>query len=161
MIRIAATAVPTALLTAVALAPVPSEAAPAEARPAGLTAGRYQHQAFEATNRVRRQHERAGFRAQDCLQRFAERQARRMARQDRMFHQELRPILRQCGLTTTGENVAYGFPTGRSVVNDGWMNSEDHRENILDRDFRLMGIGARRSADGTWYAAQVFGGRTR
>ncbi len=84
-----------------------------------------------------------------------------MARQDRMFHQDLRPILRQCGLSTVGENVAYGYRSGRSVVNDGWMHSEGHRRNILNRDFRLMGIGARKSDDGTWYAAQVFGRRAR
>lgn len=152
-----AVALPTVLLAALALAPVPV----GSAEPAGLTAGGYQNQAFGATNRVRHHHERAGLRAQDCLQRFAERQARRMARQDRMFHQELRPILRQCDLTTAGENVAYGYPNGRSVVNDGWMNSEGHRENILNPGFRLMGMGARQSRDGTWYAAQVFGGRTR
>lgn len=152
-----AVALPTALLATVALAPVPAGAI----QPAGLTAGRYQHQAVEATNRVRHHHERAGLRAQDCLQRFAERQARRMARQDRMFHQELVPVARACRLTTAGENVAYGYPNGRSVVNDGWMKSEGHRENILNRGFRLMGVGARQSADGTWYAAQVFGGRTR
>ena len=37
------------------------------------------------------------------------------------------------------------------------MRSAGHRANILDREFRLLGSGARRSGDGTWYAAQVFG----
>ena len=160
MIR-TATALPTVLLTLAlggsALAPVAAGAV----QPAGLTAGRYQNQGFEASNRVRHHHERAGFRRQDCVQHFAERQARRMARQDRMFHQELRPVLSRCGLTSVGENVAYGYPTGRSVVNDGLMHSEGHRESILRRQFRVLGMGARQSADGTWYAAQVFGGRTR
>jgi uncharacterized protein YkwD len=142
------------LLTGTALAPVPAGAV----RVTSLTAGRYQDQAFEATNRVRHRHERAGFRLQDCVQRFAERQARLMAGQDRMFHQELLPVLSRCGLTTAGENVAYGYPNGRSVVTDGWMRSEGHRENILNPRFRLLGTGARQSADGTWYAAQVFGG---
>lgn len=156
-----AVTLPTVLLAAVlggtVLAPAPVGAV----QPADLTAGRYQNQGFEATNRVRHHHERAGFRTQDCVQHFAERQASRMARQDRMFHQELRPVLSRCGLTSVGENVAYGYPNGRSVVNQGWMHSEGHRENILNRQFRLLGMGARQSADGTWYAAQVFGGRTR
>ena len=147
----------TTLVTGTALAPVPAGAT----QLAGLTAGRYQNQGFEATNRVRQHHERAGFRSQDCVQRFAQWQAGRMARQDRMFHQDLLPVLQRCGLTSAGENVAYGYATGRSVVFDGWMRSEGHRENILNRQFRLLGMGARRSADGTWYAAQVFGGRTR
>ena len=45
------------------------------------------------------------------------------------------------------------------MVNDGWMNSEGHRANILNPSFRLMGIGARKGHDGRWYVAQVFGRR--
>jgi uncharacterized protein YkwD len=132
-------------------------AAPAEA--AAPAAERYQHQALDATNRARHHHDRAALRAQACVQRYAERQARRMARQDRMFHQDLGPVLRDCGLLIAGENVAMGYPSGRSVVNDGWMHSAGHRANILNPSYRLLGVGARRSADGTWYAAQVFGRR--
>jgi uncharacterized protein YkwD len=65
----------------------------------------------------------------------------------------------ECGLVTTGENVAYGYPTGRNVVNQGWMRSDGHRANILDPDFELVAVAARRDESGTWYAAQVFGRR--
>lgn len=144
---------------AAGLTPV-AQGVAAPAPEAAVTAqGRYQSQAFAATNRQRARHDRVAFRHQDCVQRFAVRQARRMARQERMYHQDLGPILRQCGLSTVGENVAYGYPTGRSVVDDGWMRSEGHRENILNPRFRLLGIGARKSDDGQWYAAQVFGRR--
>lgn len=117
----------------------------------------YQRQAFTATNQQRDRHDRAALRAQDCVQRYAVKQARKMARQQRMFHQDLRPVLRACGLSAAGENVAYGYSSGRSVVNDGWMHSEGHRANILNPKFRLMGIGARKSDSGRWYVAQVFG----
>jgi len=157
MIRTAALL--TALLAGPVLAPGPSPAGTVQ--PTALAPRRYQNQGFEATNRVRRHHARVRLSSQDCVQRFAERQARRMARQDRMFHQDLRPVLRRCRLTTAGENVAYGYPSGTSVVNEGWMHSAEHRESILRRQFRVLGMGARQSADGTWYAAQVFGGRTR
>lgn len=130
---------------------VPAEAATPEAT--------YQRQAFSATNAQRDRHDRPELRTQDCVQRFARDQARRMARQELMFHQDLGPIVRRCGLSTVGENVASGFDTGRSVVNRGWMHSEGHRANILDPRFRLMGIGARQGRDGTWYVAQVFGRR--
>ena len=80
-----------------------------------------------------------------------------MARRTEMYHQDLGPILEECGLNLVGENVAYGYRTGRSVVNDGWMNSEGHRANILNPGYRLMGIGARKGSDGAWYVAQVFG----
>jgi uncharacterized protein YkwD len=80
-----------------------------------------------------------------------------MAQQEQMLHQDLGPVMEACGLRTAGENVAEGYPNGRSVVNDGWMGSEGHRANILNPDFRLLGIGARKGHDGRWYAAQVFG----
>ena len=62
-----------------------------------------------------------------------------MAQREQMFHQDLGPVMTDCKLNTAGENVAYGYPTGRSVVNDGWMHSEGHRANILSRDVHVMG----------------------
>ena len=118
---------------------------------------KYQQQAHDATNKQRVAHGLKESRKQDCVQRFAVRQAKIMAQQESMFHQELGPIMAACDLNSVGENVAYGYPSGRSVVNDGWMNSEGHRANILNPDFKLMGIGARKGHDGRWYVAQVFG----
>ncbi|MGB0100879.1 MAG: CAP domain-containing protein [Nocardioides sp.] len=126
---------------------------PAEARSPQAT---YQNQVFSATNQQRVKHDRPKFRKQKCVQRFAVKQARKMARQERMFHQDLSPILRRCGLDRVGENVAYGFRSGPSAVT-AWMHSTGHRRNILNRGFRLLGVGARKSDDGIWYAAQVFG----
>jgi len=143
-----------ALLLGGLLSAAPVEAAaPAEQRPAAHK--RYANKAFAATNNRREAHERRALRRNDCVQKWARRQARKMARQERMFHQDLQPVLRNCGLSTVGENVAYGYPTGRAVVR-GWMNSPGHRENILRREFRLMGIAARKGGSGRWYAAQVF-----
>lgn len=150
-----------ALLSVVLTGPAHAAAAPEPATVSARTttaADLYQGLVRTTTNTVRLLQDRARLGRQDCVQRFAERQATRMARQDRMFHQDLGPILRECGLRKVGENVAYGFATGSSVV-QAWMRSPGHRANILDGDYRLLGVGARRSADGTWYAAQVFGRR--
>ena len=145
-----------ALLLGGLLSAAPVEAAaPADQRPAAHK--RYANKAFAATNNRRDAHERRALRRNDCVQKWARRQARKMARQERMFHQDLQPVLRNCGLSTVGENVAYGYPTGQAVVR-GWMNSPGHRENILRREFRLMGIAARKGG-GRWYAAQVFGAK--
>jgi uncharacterized protein YkwD len=118
---------------------------------------KYQRQAHNATNAQRDKRGIKAVRKQSCVQRFAVKHAKRMAAESRMFHQDLGPILKQCGLNSVGENVAYGYSTGRSVVNDGWMNSAGHRANILNSGYRVMGIGARQSSDGRWYVAQVFG----
>lgn len=122
-------------------------------------AGHYADQAHRTTNhqRARRGLDRLG--RSRCLQQFATRQAAVMARRGRIFHQDLGPILRECGLGLVGENVARGYPTGRAVVKRGWMRSPLHRANILSHGYRVMAIAARRGADGRWYAAQVFGRR--
>jgi len=55
------------------------------------------------------------------------------------------------------ENVAYnqGYsdPAARAV--EGWIQSQGHRRNI-EGDFDLTGVGAVKSADGTWYFTQIF-----
>jgi uncharacterized protein YkwD len=140
------------------LTAAPAEAATPAAEPARTAvATKYARDAFRTTNNQREKHDRSVLRRHDCLQKYARRQARRMANQGRMFHQDLGPIQRDCGMSWVGENVAYGYPTGRSVVREGWMKSPGHRENILRRQFRRMGLAARRGDDGHWYAAQVFG----
>lgn len=42
-----------------------------------------------------------------------------------------------------GENLAWGMgdPAAPSAVVRGWMHSPEHRANILDPDFRAIGIG--------------------
>lgn len=133
--------------------------------PAGAEAARrspesaYGRQAVKATNGARTEEGLRPLRVDRCLQRFARAQARRMAQREEMFHQDLGPVMSGCGLRTAGENVAYGYRTGRSVVNDGWLDSEGHRANILSTSFRLVAVAARRGDDGRWYAAQVFGAR--
>ena len=132
--------------------------APAQAR-AKSPEGKYAQLAFTATNANRAHNGLKALKPSDCLKRAAVRQAKAMAQQEQMFHQDLGAVMRECKLNTAGENVAYCYGTGKSVVNDGWMNSEGHRANILNPSFRLMGIGARKGHDGRWYVAQVFGRR--
>lgn len=54
-----------------------------------------------------------------------------------------------------GENIAAGFGSAESVV-AGWMNSAGHRANILNPDFKSMGVSAAYS-DGVIYWSQNFG----
>lgn len=118
----------------------------------------YRKQAVRATNRHRAARHRKRLKSQACLRRMASVQAKRMARKREMFHQDLGTVMRKCGLTMAGENVAYGYTSGRQVVNQGWMRSPGHRANILNRGYRLMGVAAHRGG-GRWYVAQVFGRR--
>lgn len=60
-----------------------------------------------------------------------------------------RPDGRKCGTayfdqggskTYIGENIAAGYQSPEDVVN-GWMNSEGHRWNILNKEYKKIGIG--------------------
>ena len=55
-----------------------------------------------------------------------------------------------------GENIAYGYVNPADVM-DGWMNSAGHRANILDPDFKTIGIGCIYAGDYGPYWVQCFG----
>jgi uncharacterized protein YkwD len=56
------------------------------------------------------------------------------------------------------ENVAAGYPTPQAVIT-GWMNSEGHRNNILNCSLKAIGVGVARAGNGQLYWTQDFGGR--
>ena len=118
----------------------------------------YETSVYVNTNVQRDRYDRPRLGKSDCLDRFAERQAKRMADQRRLYHQQLGPILRACNLSMVGENVAYGYPNGKAAVS-AWMRSPGHRANILNRGYRMQAIGAYQDSDGRWYVAQVLGRR--
>ncbi|MGA5302956.1 CAP domain-containing protein [Nucisporomicrobium flavum] len=55
-----------------------------------------------------------------------------------------------------GENVARGQRDAADVMTS-WMNSEGHRANILNCDFKAIGVGAVKGVDGTTVWGQLFG----
>ncbi|MDR3209682.1 MAG: CAP domain-containing protein [Oscillospiraceae bacterium] len=57
---------------------------------------------------------------------------------------------------TAGENIIAGYSNGVSAV-DGWINSEEHRENMLKRGFEEIGVGWVIGGDYGKYGTQDFG----
>jgi len=72
--------------------------------------------------------------------------------------------LKIVGLTSGGENIAFRTAAheprlwAKEVVK-GWMNSAEHRKNILNPKFAFVGIGVAPCAKRIVYAAQVFSAR--
>ncbi|WP_258049788.1 CAP domain-containing protein [Streptomyces finlayi] len=54
-----------------------------------------------------------------------------------------------------GENIARGQADAQSVM-DGWMNSDGHRANILNCDYKTLGVGIHHGSGGPWWT-QDFG----
>jgi uncharacterized protein YkwD len=59
----------------------------------------------------------------------------------------------------SGENIAAGNPTAEGTINQ-WLKSAGHCENMLDKDFKLIGVGYFTSPGSkyTHYWTQNFGG---
>ncbi|QEV16334.1 sigma-70 family RNA polymerase sigma factor [Streptomyces alboniger] len=57
--------------------------------------------------------------------------------------------------STYGENIARGQRTPAAVM-DSWMNSSGHRANILNCDFKELGVGIHNGSGGPWWT-QAFG----
>lgn len=61
---------------------------------------------------------------------------------------------------TVGENLAKGnFKNSFNLV-DGWMNSIDHRRNILEKNYEEIGVAVKRGVYNgyeIWMAVQIFG----
>ena len=53
---------------------------------------------------------------------------------------------------TAGENIAMGYRTPKAVV-EGWMNSQGHRANILNKSYTRIGVGF---SSGGYYWTQMF-----
>jgi uncharacterized protein YkwD len=60
------------------------------------------------------------------------------------------------GITSLGgENIARGQADAAAVM-EAWMNSPGHRANILNCDFKTLGVGVHLGTGGPWWT-QDFG----
>jgi uncharacterized YkwD family protein len=68
-------------------------------------------------------------------------------------------MLKQFGVSykTAGENIAAGQHSAKEVV-DGWMNSQGHRQNILNPSFTKIGVGHVTGGNYGSYWTQLFTG---
>lgn len=139
-----------AFLVALALVIVPG--APQASAMSNSTFGKKLHQ---QTNTSRAFRDIKKLKYQKCVDRYAQRQANRMARKRTMYHQDLGPILRKCDLRAVAENVATGYTSPKANVK-AWLKSPGHRRNLLNRKYTRLGIGVAK-AGGRTYTVQVFG----
>jgi len=95
------------------------------------------------------------------LDRIAREQARAMAEKDDLSHEVLgrfasRIAPSQAGLAA--ENIAYGYDTFDKTL-DQWINSSEHRKNLLLHNASRIGIASARDASGkrTYWAMEIAG----
>jgi uncharacterized protein YkwD len=105
-----------------------------------------ERQIFDAANEARRAQGVARLKWDASLARAARQHAAVMARQDSLSHQfpgepalSARAASAGVYFISLSENVAQG-PDAENV-SDQWAKSPDHRQNLLDPDMNVIGIG--------------------
>lgn len=64
-------------------------------------------------------------------------------------------VMKDYKCTLCGENIAAGQGEPKDVV-EAWMNSPGHRDNIMNKDFKKIGIGYSEGGEYGAYWAQLF-----
>jgi uncharacterized protein YkwD len=114
-------------------------------------------QMLSLVNSHRATHGFAALAENDALRMIARRQAQRMVEAGYIYHN---PNLAQeandavPGWVLLGENVGVGPST--DAVEQAFLNSPHHHENIDTQAFNLLGVGAMASDDGSKYYTQDF-----
>ncbi|MBI4965398.1 MAG: CAP domain-containing protein [Desulfomonile tiedjei] len=129
-----------------------------------------QREVLRYTNEERRQRKLAPLMMGSGLQFLASTHSANMCELRKLQHesdkfpegwQKFAGRLKIVGVTSGGENIAFRTVAAeprlwaREIVK-GWMNSAQHRKNILDPRFTYVGIGVTPCANRIVYAAQVF-----
>jgi uncharacterized protein YkwD len=133
-------------LGASALAPEPAEAAGNYARKCGggkILLNANEFKSFHLHNQTRRQTNRVQFCVHPRLQQAARAHSRHMLRHGYFAHGNTGARLRafKYPWRTHGENIGYNN-TNPAAMHRSWMNSPGHRKNILNPNFREIGVGA-------------------
>lgn len=117
---------------------------------------------IDATNAERKEKKLAALTMNPLLMEAARAHAKNMAKQDKLAHEldgegvDKRATAAKYKFHRIGENVAWNQKTPKDVL-EAWMNSQGHRENILNEKFTEIGVAAVENAKGELYWCQVFG----
>jgi len=95
------------------------------------------------------------------LDRIAMEQARAMAEKDILSHEVRSSFARRIAPSRAGraaENIAYGYDTFEKTL-DQWINSSEHRKNLLLSKATRVGIASAKDASGkrTYWAMEIAG----
>ena len=138
-----------AALLVVALAPTDTNAEERHGR---------RRQMLSLTNDDRRHHERKALNFAAAISDYAKAHSRAMAREGYLFHsteERLRKLLNGRNWSIAGENVGVGSTL--ESLEDAFMDSKKHRENILRREFFHAAVGVVRQDGRLWVTVIFYG----
>lgn len=115
-------------------------------------------QMLSLTNDDRRHHERKALDFATAISDYAKAHSRAMAREGYLFHStegKLRNLLDGRNWSIAGENVGVGSTL--ESLEDAFMDSKKHRENILRREFFHAAVGVVREGGRLWVTVIFYG----
>ena len=115
-------------------------------------------QMVNLTNDDRREHDRRALGFETRVSRFAKEHSAAMARKGYIFHSteaQLRRALGDVNWSIGGENVGVGGSL--KSLEEAFMASKLHRENILRKSFDHMAVGIVREDDALWITVIFYG----
>jgi hypothetical protein len=118
-----------------------------------------ENQMHSMVNQTRASNGRAPVASNDALRWIARRQTQAMASAGYIYHSSdlaQQADARALPWTTLGENVGKG--PGVNEIQQAFLNSPTHRENILHRDFNALGVGGMADPQQVMYFTQTFAG---
>ena len=124
---------------------------------AGERHGR-RRQMLSLTNDDRRHHQRKALDFATAISDYAKAHSRAMAREGSLFHStegKLRNLLDGRNWSIAGENVGVGGTL--ESLEDAFMDSKRHRENILRREFLHAAVGVVREGGRLWVTIIFYG----
>lgn len=123
---------------------------------AGGRAHRFQSDMFRLVNQTRVAHGLHTLRLNGRLSREAWHHSINMGRRYVLFHtSDMWDLVRPYGARTWGENIAYAQTLRR--VEQLWMQSFEHRVNLLNPAFHVAAIGVVRARGWLWVTLQLYG----
>ncbi|MFF3596572.1 CAP domain-containing protein [Kitasatospora indigofera] len=141
--------------------PAPAKSSPAAGAPAGGKAAQFIDQVAALVNTERANHGCAPVAVNAKLQSAAQVHSDDMAARDYFDHADPEGHHADTRINATGykwsrwgENIARGQQDAAAVM-EAWMNSPGHRANILNCDFKEIGVGVTLGSGGPWWT-QVF-----
>jgi hypothetical protein len=117
--------------------------------------------AAEQISRFRAQHGEARVTRDATLDRIAEAQAQAMASRNELGHEVLGSFSSRIAPSRAGraaENIAYGYDSFEKTLQQ-WIDSSEHRKNLLLHNASRVGIASARDAAGkrTYWAMEIAG----
>ena len=145
----------TIVVATAGLAVLTTASASADSRVTSLSSDTYEQKVQQLINKRRAHHGLSKLSLEACTDGTAERWAQTLAESHEFYHQSMGDIIERCGAFYAGETLGKGAISPNRLVRM-WMNSPPHRQVLLSKHAKRIGVGAYVDSTGAWVTAANF-----